>query len=197
MGQYYRACVLKKNWKDSVEPVEFALSSYDFENGAKLMEHSYCGNEFMNAAMLVLSGKYYGYPFVWCGDYADPVVCAGKEVEIYEDSCRIIDGKENYLTDTLVNDEFNENRLCGRNVCKYIVNLSKGVYVKLQDYERDAMRVHPLSLLCSSGNGRGGGDYGIEDSRVGSWAYDEIGCTNDESLLSGLKEVDGFFEYDR
>ena len=75
MGQYYRPIVLKPNWKQERQPIVGALSPYDFDNGAKLMEHSYVDNNFVKAAMnmIDLLGGHKAVPFVWCGDYADPV----------------------------------------------------------------------------------------------------------------------------
>lgn len=47
MGQYYRpVCILD----DRLE----SISSYDYDNGAKLMEHSYIGNNFVEAAEFLL-----------------------------------------------------------------------------------------------------------------------------------------------
>ena len=86
MGQYYKACVLKKNWKQAKNTIEVALSSYDFENGAKLMEHSYIGNSYVRSVEHLLSDKFKGYPFVWCGDYADKVEGALGSHNIYDEA---------------------------------------------------------------------------------------------------------------
>ena len=72
MGQYYKPCVLKKNYKNVKQPVISGLYSYEFGNGLKLMEHSWVGNNFVRAAMQLIA-KYKGYPFVWCGDYAERI----------------------------------------------------------------------------------------------------------------------------
>jgi hypothetical protein len=56
--------------------------------------------------------------------------------------------------------------------------------------------VHPLPLLTCSGNGRGGGDYCLDDERVGIWAFDRIGITDDEAEIAGFKQISGEFELD-
>ena len=38
--------------------------------------------------------------------------------------------------------------------------------------------IHPLPLLTCAGNGRGGGDFRSEDSRVGTWFKDRIYTSN-------------------
>ena len=65
MGQYYKAVFLKK---DKKTPLIFA-SSYDFGNGAKLMEHSYINNSFVGFVEHYLVNN--PTPVVWAGDYAD------------------------------------------------------------------------------------------------------------------------------
>ena len=54
------------------------VSSYDYGNGAKLMEHSYIGNNFVEAVEFLLindgedKGRWADSRIVWAGDYADP-----------------------------------------------------------------------------------------------------------------------------
>jgi hypothetical protein len=74
MGQYYSAVVLKPDYKNEEQPIAMAIKPHDFGNGAKMMEHAYVGNNFVAQACRFLGGKYYGYPFVWCGDYADGLI---------------------------------------------------------------------------------------------------------------------------
>ena len=90
MGQYYNPCVLKKNWKTAKNPVCVSLKCYDYGNGAKLMEHSYIGNSFVRSMEFLLATVYNGLPFVWCGDYADPVQTRTGEHNIYSDAGRFI-----------------------------------------------------------------------------------------------------------
>jgi len=65
MGQYYRPTFLNKG---KTKPVFYAVS-YDFGNGAKLMEHSWMKNPFVAFIEKVLIAE--PKPLVWAGDYAD------------------------------------------------------------------------------------------------------------------------------
>ncbi len=191
MGQYYRPCILKKNWKLAKQPIMAALTSWSFDDGAKLMEHSYIGNHFVSAVAQLLSSKYFGHPFVWCGDYADSVTIRSVEHDLYLDARKFEESKEYDKIRGMVADEWQD--------FKYLINLTKKVYVKLPKYadkKQGEWWVHPLPLLTAFGNGRGGGDYGLEDDRVGSWAFDRIGMSNDDKDIEGMKKVDGFFELD-
>jgi hypothetical protein len=81
---------------------------------------------------------------------------------------------------------------------KYLVNYSKKQYCIVPEFDdsTDNYQVHPLPLLTCSGNGRGGGDYRIDDERVGIWAYDRIGLSNVMNRNSGFKEINGVFKLD-
>lgn len=64
MGQYYEpVCLDKKQY----------LNSWNFGNGAKLIEHSWRGNNFVEAVVQLLSpgAPWYKKRLVWAGDYAD------------------------------------------------------------------------------------------------------------------------------
>jgi hypothetical protein len=64
MGQYYRAVSI--NRKQAVSP-------YDYDNGAKLMEHSFLTNSYLNVVMMLLSagGAWHKTRLVWAGDYSE------------------------------------------------------------------------------------------------------------------------------
>ena len=64
MGQYY--------YPINADKLEY-LYSHNFDNGLKLMEHSYIGNNFMQAVERLLSpnGAWHKCHFVWGGDYMD------------------------------------------------------------------------------------------------------------------------------
>ena len=215
MGQYYNPSVLRKNWKTAKNPVLVSLKCYDFRNGAKLMEHSYIGNSFVRSMEYLLANDYNGYPFVWCGDYADPVTTKTGEHDIYRDASLFL--YEDY--DNPNNDKKSKKYLALKDSMtampeyvegkvwnpyetipyyKYLVNYTKKQYciVPVFDSESDEYQVHPLPLLTCSGNGRGGGDYMLDDERVGSWAFDRIGLTNDENEIAGFKEINGIFALD-
>lgn len=179
MGQYYRGVILKKDFRNSFkdEEAEVILSPYDYNNGAKLMEHSYIGNYYLKPYEHLLANQFYGYPFVWCGDYANDIRCYIENLTEVEFSEKYDEEKKwyipHYFKGIITNITINKTKQH-----RYILNLSKKQYVDMQNLKngKDGLCVHPLSLLCASGNLRGGGDYfGVEKEKVGVWAYDNIG----------------------
>jgi len=191
MGQYYKLTALKKNWKTAKKPVKMALSSYDFDNGAKLLEFSYAGNGYVNPMLFLLHTKCKGLPFVCVGDYADakitkayPNVNGDGEgtLDLYYEAREYADKDNNReyaaLLDELqghTEDEFD-----------YAFNLSRKEYIKLPKFKAGVWQLQPLTLLCADGNGRGGGDYRMRNdiALVGLWAYSRIYVGND------IKEFD-------
>lgn len=201
MGQYFKPVILKHSWKNNKKPVAASLLCYDYKGwiGAKLMEHSYVGNDLVEDMVALLGTKFKGYPFVWVGDYADEVEINGKSADLYTLAGEFI--YADYFGDS------DKKRAAYKNLWvskdwyihgfKYLVNYTKKQYCVIPSKSKTDYVIHPLPLLTSSGNGRGGGDYEIEDSRVGTWAFDEIGATNDLGELEGFTEINGKFELDR
>lgn len=70
MGQYYVPVVLNEAGQ-----IEHRMCSWDFDNGAKLMEHSWIGNDFVAAFETLLLAEA-PRRVVWAGDYADPEIDA-------------------------------------------------------------------------------------------------------------------------
>lgn len=204
MGQYYRPVILKKSWRKNDKPVAATLLCYDyrFEDGwgigAKLMEHSYVGNALVEEMVGLLGTKFKGYPFVWVGDYADKKKVNGKNTDIYTAANRFIwkdiDGECEEKSSAYMN-LWNTKHFY-RNDFKYLVNYDRKEYCVIPKSDPENYVIHPLPLLTSSGNGRGGGDYGLSDKRVGRWAYNSIGATNDEKEIEGFKKISGFFKLD-
>jgi hypothetical protein len=196
MGQYYNPSILKKNWKQAKNPVEASLKCYDYNNGAKLMEHSYVGNGFVNAVEDLLANSYKGYPFVWIGDYADPVTTNTGEHDIYHDANSFIYKDKNSSDFSKKYKELKASIPDEIHHYKYLINYTKKEYCIIPEKKENVWQVHPLPLLTCSGNGRGGGDYCLDDYRVGMWAFNKIGITNDKSEIVGFKEINGVFELD-
>ena len=72
MGQYYKGVIFtKSSRKQKNNKIKACLDNWAYNNGAKLMEHSYVGNSYVRAYEYLLAERYHGYPFVWVGDYAD------------------------------------------------------------------------------------------------------------------------------
>ena len=159
IGQYFKAVELT-----SMEAVE----SYDYNNGAKLMEHSYIGNQFMEAVetLLIPGGRWYKGRIVWAGDYADPEPDYGEETTIYSLVSHLEEGT-NKMQKPQIHPDLETFR--------FIVNHTKKEYCSKRNLGETDRLIHSLSLITAEGNGRGGGDYsGYDLFYVGTWARDSI-----------------------
>lgn len=163
MGQYYKAVV---------PTTKEYVSSHDFVCGAKLMEHSWMRNSFVEfvESLIAEGGSWYGKPLVWAGDYADAEldengnVIKLKNRDGSEYDANLFDLKENCIKPS---EKFKPKRY------RYIINEAKKQFVdknKCPD-NGDGWRVHPLPLLINESNNRGCGDYaGDNIDNVGIWA---------------------------
>lgn len=156
MGQYY--------YPVSLDCREYLLA-HAFDNGLKLMEHSYVGNNFMAAIenLLQPGEAWYKTRLVWAGDYADE----GKFLENLGD----IDYEHNgetyshnlytYASDHYVEVAPEATNQVRNEQFRYLINHSKKQYVDINQLQSDSsgLIIHPLALLTCDGNGRGGGDY--------------------------------------
>lgn len=64
MGQYYHPIIMGKRYG-----VQGWLYSHEYNNGLKMMEHSYLGNDFVNAVLRKIDHQ--PMRIAWMGDYAD------------------------------------------------------------------------------------------------------------------------------
>lgn len=205
MGQYYRALFLNdKNNKPFA-----SVRSYDFGNGAKLMEHSWIGNPFVSFVENQLINQ--AQPIVWAGDYADK---EDPKTLTKDDLKPHVDEKSDYwnlkvLTKEGINlyhlcenvgvlthgetvkDKYSHNFPVTPKRFKYLVNYDKGEFVdKTKVPDVDGWRIHPLPLLTCEGNGRGGGDFHGESDLIGRWSRDRIGVTSKKSdIPNTFKEI--------
>lgn len=176
MGQYYRP-YLKNEKIGNLVYATYIDGDYMM---AKLMEHSWLRNPFVNA----ICGKIYKTPtkVVWVGDYANE---PGDDKTVYEMAW----GEESpFVRKDLKKSDFNIDD-------KYLVNYTKKQYIDMQKYidtaDGSEWIIHPLPLLTVVGNGRGGGDYrGITD--VGTWAGDLLAF--EDNVPEGFDLLDTFFE---
>lgn len=164
MGQYFIALNM-----DDMEHV----SPYHYNNGAKLIEHSYINNNFVEAVEFLLiddginKSRWSGKRIVWAGDYADAELDGDILYNI-----DVVTGKKEKGLDFLI-ESIPVNY-------KYIVNHDKKLFVDKTNCpkygEKLEWQIHPLPLLTAEGNGRGGGDFYRLDSNdlVGSWARNRI-----------------------
>ena len=183
MGQYYKPVILGEKTEENHETVKAWMYSHEYDNGLKLMEHSYQGNNFVSTFEKQLSrkGDYHKSRVVWSGDYAD----------IEPDLKIIYEGKEhNANLYSLCNCE-NEikPKVSKTDTYPYILNHTKKLFVdknKVPEITNwEGTKIHPLPLLTCEGNGRGGGDFrGNEKGIVGSWARDVISVEKTNPLVT-------------
>ena len=164
MGQYYLAIILS-DIKKTPEIIRMWMSPHNYNNGAKLTEHSYIGNNFVQAFEHLISpeGMFYMSRIVWAGDYAEPENNESENLyqKVYNNYTELLKCPKSHDTS------------CYR----YIVNHSKKLYVDKECCPENKYNliIHPLPLLVSEGNGCGGGDYrGKNEELCGTWARDII-----------------------
>jgi hypothetical protein len=191
MGQYYKPINLDKKQY---------VYSHDFDNGLKLMEHSWIGNKFVNIveALIAEGGAWHGDRIVWAGDYADPE--KGAKVQKFKDSYsgEMKTYKPN-LFDLIDEDVKPEMKIkpCGGKNYRYVINTDTKEFVDtkkipLSDVYTDdkgkewPFTINPLPILTCEGNGRGG-DLHKEDPLVGTWARQRV--TVSDLKPKGYKEI--------
>lgn len=169
MGQYYKAIALNEDKK-----VHGWASSYDYNNGAKLMEHSWIGNSFVGAAerQLIEGGAWYKKPIVWGGDYADPET-SGTTLFMTASENETIKLRKGIRT---INQR--KYKYVVNHDTKQFVNKTKvpvtSTWTDPKTGKTFKFQIHPLPLLTCEGNGRGGGDYRDDNPLVGTWARNHI-----------------------
>lgn len=176
MGQYYKAVNI-----DTME----SLCPQDFDNGVKLMEHSYMLNDFVHIVetLLAVGMPWYKNRIVWAGDYADAE--PNKDSNLYNLAKTSKWKYSNVPVDLSKHgienpSEEDINKMMGY---RYLANIDKKLYVDkktmIRMYGTHVLVPHSLPLLTVEGNGRGGGDYsGYNNHLVGTWARDLIIPTN-------------------
>ena len=160
MGQYYMPYIKKGN-------KEMTFYSHDYNNGLKLMEHSYINNNFVN----VIANEIIDKPcrVVWVGDYAELKDFKNCTVE---QATRVM--KKAWCIDKHIKDG---NEIFDWHfLSHYLVNFDKKEYIYMGGKPNKwGAIISPLPLLTAVGNGKGGGDYwGINEDKVGIWAYNRL-----------------------
>lgn len=170
MGQYYTP-IIKRGKKFK------GYYSHHYNNGLKLIEHSYVGNEFTETVMAELfdnPGK-----LAWVGDYAEE-----KDVKS-EFTLQFIQAEKRFgRSFDLGKNNYSKPIYLSKPEYRYIINYDKNEYIDMEEYckmyNRKDFILHPVPLLTAIGNGRGGGDYyGSNMKLIGYWACDTIMTTND------------------
>lgn len=194
MGQYYMPTLIDDNGTIST------LYSHDYDNGLKLMEHSYIGNDFVNAVLTQL----WKHPqrLAWIGDYSDSFYGDPYETKLphsefmkyYDAAWRDEEGryqihpayqpiitlrhKKRYLVNHTQRSYIHIGEYIAANKYKRKGLYRRGKYDSSHTYN---MCFHPLPLLTACGNGRGFGDYHEECpsyDKIGTWAFDRIEVTD-------------------
>ena len=186
MGQYYRPVILN----DDKETINGWASSYKYESGAKLMEHSWMENLLVATIEIALLNN--PKPLVWAGDYANGELdTGGKEI------IDTIKGNEYPVTLYSMCDDVTELPVVEVKASmrrRYIVNHDTKEFVdkSKMPFDNDGWQIHPLPLLTADGNGRGGGDYrkGHADfDKVGIWKRNRISIETNKNAFKGYKEI--------
>lgn len=164
MGQYYKPI--------NLDTQEY-LVSFDYDNGLKLMEHSYVGNYFVGEIMILLMNEWNGHKIIWGGDYADDA-----EFEFFNENHTKLEPNnlKNFVLESIINTHV-------------FVNYDKKTYCKINccDVDIKGWQVNPIPLLLANLNGRGGGDYRLDNEMVGSWAYDKVGIIKLDDVPNNFK----------
>ena len=138
---------------------------------AKLLEHSWWKNPFVNA----FSEFLYNEPsrVIWCGDYGNEPedFCFSNCSAFYVPCYRAIWGDKVKPIGVSSSDFSLDD--------KFLINHDTKEYIDLNEYkaasvDKHGWTIHPLPLLTAVGNDRGGGDFhegntGYEN--VGIWAW--------------------------
>ena len=194
MGQYYRI-LMKRDGKILVNAREIEDHGYVM---AKLMEHSYLGNDLMRAVAAELEKG--PVRLAWVGDYSNQGGDRGDG-----DDVSVVTNGEVTFNDVWNDAAIDESVTNGGKVSRIVfpsvksfkyagklfVNYTKEEYVDFDAYIKLSLPdnpaigkkrlvewcVSPVSLLTAIGNDRGGGDYRSSRpnyAKVGRWAWDEV-----------------------
>lgn len=189
MGQYYRAMTRQANKRFVVYNRDVITDGEKQYTPAKLTEHSWWLNPFVNAVAKTL--YYEPKHVVWLGDYAQDFMAD------YPDGFNGITRARVQYWDKICWGEPDKGvAVAGTDFSldgKFVVNLTKKHYFDCDTYFRNSVMrdntydgwcLHPLPLLTCIGNRCGCGDYNYPsyDSTydlVSTWAFDEI-CVADK-----------------
>ena len=198
MGQYYKVIILADDKKNNKEVIILYINPRQYGCGSKLMEHSYINTKLLNTVEYLLSknGNFYKSRIVWAGDYAEYEY----EDKDAEEPTNLYYLSEQYSSyQGVVEGDMSDY--------KYVVNHTKKLYVdkfesnqndednEENKYNKYTNKIHPLPILVSEGNGKGGGDYDGNNSHLcGTWARDVISM--EKTIPDGYEKLEcNFKEY--
>jgi len=201
MGQYYAPTIIYQDGSIA------SFNGHAYNNGIKLCEHSWIGNNLVNAVYSKIQNK--PRRVAWIGDYSvqDYETCNEAYTKHFslEDFLKYYnrvwsdgDAKEMIPPSVFTPRELDLINEKTKNA--YLVNHDRKEYLDFGSYIRRCtpregvwagMCADPLPLLTACGNGRGGGDFHDSDSttgyaEVGIWAFHELELTS--SMPEGYQE---------
>ena len=164
MGQYYMTAFMLDDGTIEV------MHPHHYDNGLKLMEHSYVGNNYVNTVIQHLMDK--GIcRMAHVGDYSDDVIDRMTGWKEYARKAYSACWGKGYQKHYIHPEKMIEQDV-------YIINLDKKECIRaIQTCDWDAGQhwIATFMLLIAMGNGLGGGDYhGKNEGLVGRWACDRL-----------------------
>ena len=187
MGQYYKPVLMGKRYG-----ILATFHAHEYGNGLKLTEHSYLGNNFVNAVLSKIDHQ--PMRVAWIGDYSDDPWDGDEPYQKKIDREKFMRIFKNQNTKRI-----HPEPLEGFNNPEdyngwYLINHTRRAYVDLGEFQKangwkeewkdrygvihkEWWAFNPLPLLTACGNGRGGGDYHEscpDNDKVGLWAFDVI-----------------------
>lgn len=202
MGQYYMPAIIAPDGR------MLSIYSREFDNGSKLTEHSWIGNDFVNAAYSLI----YKSPklVAWIGDYADDdyetcgeAYTRAMPFEEFQKYYNQLWGEDREGISASLFSKRDLTILGHDTRGMFLINHNKRVYIDMTVFIRenttkggdwDGWCMNPLPLLTACGNGRGGGDYHkahIGYENVGIWAFDQLEYT--DKVPDGYTEEKFYF----
>lgn len=192
---------------------------FHYDNSLKLMEHSYWGNTYamtVESQLIRKKGRWIPPNFAVIGDYAEvehyvkrtddngteyPEFIPSDVPKDHEDFgvCEAaIMMRKNHFSDQLF--VRNAKNVLDPDKTYYALNWTQKEYVQMngcpEHDEEWPIRIDPLFILCSVGNGRGGGDYyhhADNEELAGKWAFDRIEITDQEPTSEEWSKLEPMF----
>ena len=189
MGQYYIPLLIAEDGEVTT------LYAHDFDDGLKLMEHSWIGFALVNAVLSLIHNQ--KKKVAWIGDYSKGWYECGYSKAMPEDFLEYYkmawdrSVREKYRKTFISFTSEDLNLLTTKTKDKgFLVNHDKQQFLDMNEYYEQSADIsflgwciNPLPLLTACGNGEGGGDYRENCPNFdmcGMWAFDTLEYTENE-----------------
>ncbi len=202
MGQYFKTVVKSQDGEFKVYSGKVIVNGKTETEGAKLMEHSWWYNYFVNGICAEIYARKDKSRAAWMGDYAssDYEEAEGSYNGLSYDQIKELCVKCRKKGCAVTASDFN---LAGL----YLINYTKKQYVDCSLYYKNSLMdadwcIHPLPILTCIGNDYGGGtlDEVSDDTTkefIGGWAWDEISIADappaDFTEIKPIFKQEGFY----